>query len=158
MSNDFATGHAVTDVVRCGYDIALTNVIDTLTVRATAMSCCFAPGRPLRIRERHLRMTNKKRKLRLPRGFDSVDEILGLDAEGCVITRFAAKYQAVLTPCPHASGKGVADSISGVVCRACYRDVHHKHGGIDSEIAIARADLDIVIDGDPSERTKPASG
>ncbi|WP_433709661.1 hypothetical protein ACQP2U_24675 [Nocardia sp. CA-084685] len=103
-------------------------------------------------------MTNKKRKLRLPRGFDSVDEILGLDVEGCVVIRFATKHKAVLTPCCHASGKGSADSISGVVCRAYYRDVHHKHGGIDSEIATARADLDIVIDADPPEPTKPASG
>lgn len=100
----------------------------------------------------------KKRELRLPRGFDSVDEILGLDAEGCVVIRFATFHKTVLTPCCHASGKGSIDSISGVVCRACYRDVHHKHGGIDGEIAIARADLDIVIDGDPPERTKPASG
>ncbi|MGY1947630.1 hypothetical protein [Nocardia asiatica] len=101
-------------------------------------------------------MTKKKRELRLPAGFDAVEDILGLDAEGCVVIRFATHHTAVLTPCCHASGKGSADSISGVVCRACYRDVHHKHGGIDAEIAIARDDLDIVIDGDPPNLTKPA--
>ncbi|RBO79951.1 hypothetical protein [Nocardia puris] len=62
----------------------------------------------------------------------------------------------MLTLCCHASGKGSADSISGVVCRACYRDLHHKHGGSTAEIAVARADLDIVID--PPDPTEPAGG
>ncbi|WP_216917428.1 hypothetical protein [Nocardia noduli] len=100
-------------------------------------------------------MTKKtKQKLRLPAGFDALDDILGLDAEGCVVIRFGAEHTMVLTSCCFASGKGSSNSISGVVCRACYQDVHIKHGGIDSEIAIARADLDIVIDGDPPQPRK----
>ncbi|WP_216907663.1 hypothetical protein [Nocardia noduli] len=103
-------------------------------------------------------MTKKKRELRLPAGFDAVEEILGLDAEGCVVIRFCTVYKMVLTPCCHASGKGSAYSVTGVVCRACYRDVDDKHGGIDSEIAIARHDLDIVLDNEPPDLTKPDSG
>ncbi|MGY2087851.1 MULTISPECIES: hypothetical protein [Nocardia] len=103
-------------------------------------------------------MTKKKRKLVLPASFDAVEDILGLDAEGCVVIRFGTDHTTVLTPCCHASGKGSSDSISGVVCRACYRDVHHKHSGIDAEIAIARDDLDIVIDGAPPHPTEPDRG
>ncbi|WP_218025078.1 hypothetical protein, partial [Nocardia pseudovaccinii] len=81
------------------------------------------------------------------------------DAEGCVVIRFCTVHTAVLTPCCHASGKGSSDSISGVVCRACYRDVHHKHGGIDAEIAIAREALEIVVEGQPPQpAAETASG
>ncbi|WP_051047300.1 hypothetical protein [Nocardia asiatica] len=103
-------------------------------------------------------MTKRKRKLVLPASFDAVEDILGLDAEGCIVIRFGTDHTTVLTPCCHASGKGSSDSISGVVCRACYREVHHKHGGIDAEIAIARDDLDIVIDGAPPHPAEPDRG
>ncbi|WP_216918291.1 hypothetical protein [Nocardia noduli] len=96
-------------------------------------------------------MTKKKQTLRLPQGFDAVEDILGLDAQGCVVIRFGTDHTMVLTPCCHASGKGSAYSMSGVVCRACYRDVHYKHGGIEAEIAIPRDDLDIVLDGEPPQ-------
>jgi hypothetical protein len=94
-------------------------------------------------------VTEKKRQLLLPTGFDAVEDIVGLDAEGCVVIRFSTDHTAVLTPCCYASGKGSGDSISGVVCRTCYRDVHHKHGGSHTEIAIAREELEIVIEGQP---------
>ncbi|MGS2807759.1 MULTISPECIES: hypothetical protein [Nocardia] len=103
-------------------------------------------------------MPQNKRELRLPAGFDAVADILGLDAQGCVVIRFGTEHTMVLTPCCHASGKGSLDSISGVVCRACHRDVHDKHGGIDSEIAIPVADLDIVLDGEPPDPREPAGG
>ncbi|MFD6104404.1 hypothetical protein ACFWFQ_17230 [Nocardia salmonicida] len=104
-------------------------------------------------------MTTQKRKLVLPTDFDAVEDIVGLDAEGCVIVRFGPDHTAVLTPCCHASGKGSIDSISGVVCRACYRDVHHKHGSGHTEIAIAREDLEIVIAGQsPRPGADPTSG
>ncbi|MGW4366995.1 hypothetical protein ACWEKT_15240 [Nocardia takedensis] len=91
-------------------------------------------------------MTTAKRKLLLPAGFDAVTDILGLDAAGCVIIRFAGEHTAVLTPCCHAGGKGSIEADSGVVCRACYRPVPAKHGGIHAEIAVARDDLDIVLE------------
>ncbi|WP_051030274.1 MULTISPECIES: hypothetical protein [Nocardia] len=99
-------------------------------------------------------MTNKKRQVVLPAEFDAVADILGLDSQGCVVIRFGTDHTMVLTPCCHASGKGSADSISGVVCRACYRDVPIKHGGIDAEIVIARADLDIVVADAPARPTE----
>ena len=33
-----------------------------------------------------------------------------------------------LTPCCKASGKGDADSSTGVVCRSCYNEVHSLYG------------------------------
>ena len=96
----------------------------------------------------------KNRKLLLPADFDGIEDIVGLDAEGCVVIRFGPDHTAVLTPCCHASGKGSIDSISDVVCRACYRDVHHKHGGGHAEIVAAREDLEIVVDG---QRPRPGA-
>ncbi|WP_405183604.1 hypothetical protein OG225_42250 (plasmid) [Nocardia sp. NBC_01377] len=91
----------------------------------------------------------KKTILKLPATFDSVDEILGLDAQGCIIIKFGTDSSMVLTPCCHASGKGSIDSLSGIVCRACYVDVHHKHGGGDTDIAIPVDDLEIIIETGP---------
>jgi hypothetical protein len=36
-----------------------------------------------------------------------------------------------LTPCCEASGKGSADSQTGVVCRNCYKSVSHEFGDCD---------------------------
>ncbi|WP_067665520.1 hypothetical protein [Nocardia miyunensis] len=76
---------------------------------------------------------------------DDIGNIVGLDDEGCVILTIG-NSTAVLTRCCYATGKG-SESFTGVVCRNCYVDVHHKHGRPHTSIAVARKDLDIVIEG-----------
>ncbi|PPJ36452.1 hypothetical protein C5E45_20625 [Nocardia nova] len=92
--------------------------------------------------------SRQKARVTLPK--DStvcIDDIVGLDAENCLIVRTGAGDSTiVLTPCCRASGKGSLHSATGVVCRSCYADVDHKHGDINIPIAIARDDLDIVIE------------
>lgn len=67
------------------------------------------------------------------------DRVRGIDADGDLVVPLGepgspirhedgTEYLMPLTPCCHASGKG-AESRTGVVCRACYREVDGKYGG-----------------------------
>jgi hypothetical protein len=67
------------------------------------------------------------------------ERIRGVDADGDLLVPLGDparpiyhddgnEYLIPLTPCCHASGKG-AESSTGVVCRACYREVDAKYGG-----------------------------
>lgn len=66
------------------------------------------------------------------------DRVRGIDADGDLVLPLGepgspirhedgAEWLIALTPCCHASGKGAA-SRTGVVCRACYREVDGKYG------------------------------
>jgi hypothetical protein len=67
-------------------------------------------------------------------------DLAGLDALGnlVVTSDWDPGYHYSLTPCCHASGKGSADSPTGVVCRSCYRDVDLYFGG-PSGVTVALA-------------------
>ena len=68
------------------------------------------------------------------------DQVRGVDADGDLVVGLGTPdspirhsdgtdYLVPLTPCCAAHGKGSADSSTGVVCRACYREVDVKYGG-----------------------------
>jgi hypothetical protein len=73
--------------------------------------------------------------------------VRGVDADGDLLVPLlpdttirredGAELLYPLTPCCQASGKG-AETSTGVMCRACYREVDVKYGG-PSRIAVARA-------------------
>lgn len=63
--------------------------------------------------------------------FSNEVQIVGRDADGDKVAKADHGYGAtyyLLTPCCEASGKGSADSPTGVVCRACYETVDAKFG------------------------------
>lgn len=69
--------------------------------------------------------------------FDLSVNVVGLDGQGDVIVRDpACGFTYLLTRCCYASGKGSYDSMSGVVCRKCYRDVGHIYGMTDPDLAV----------------------
>jgi len=80
------------------------------------------------------------------------DRVRGIDADGDPVVPLGtpeapicrddgAEYLYPLTPCCQASGKG-SESSTGVVCRACYREVHIKYGGF-SEVAVNVAEAGV---------------
>lgn len=58
------------------------------------------------------------------------DDVVGWDQDGDLVVEFLPGAYAPLTPCCHASGKGVTYSETGVACRACYVDVDGKYGDV----------------------------
>lgn len=75
------------------------------------------------------------------------DRVHGIDADGDALATLGepdhpirhpdgSNYLVPLTPCCQADGKG-SESATGVVCRACYREVDGKYGG-HSTVAVAR--------------------
>ncbi|MFD8249748.1 hypothetical protein [Nocardia sp. NPDC059691] len=92
-----------------------------------------------------------KTTLPLPSHFaDRINTIVGLDAQHCVVVDDGSGALVTLTSCCYAYGKGSDNSDSGVVCRACYVEVPVKHAGGGADVAIGRADLDIVIEPRPN--------
>jgi hypothetical protein len=64
------------------------------------------------------------------------DQVRGLDADGDLVIadkllshNDGTEYLIALTPCCFGSGKGSADSPTGICCRGCYRTVDAKFGG-----------------------------
>jgi hypothetical protein len=64
-----------------------------------------------------------------------LDRFVGVDADNHVVVADAG-FTYALTPCCQATGKG-SDSATGVVCRACHREVDPYFGG-PATVAIAR--------------------
>lgn len=86
----------------------------------------------------------KKTIVTLPKRFtDRVEDIVGLDDEGCILLKFGETQHVALTPCCFADGTG---SDYGILCRSCHENVHPKHGMSGVPIAIGREDLEFVIE------------
>ncbi|MFD9701291.1 magnesium chelatase domain-containing protein [Lentzea sp. NPDC059081] len=84
------------------------------------------------------------------RGIDADGDVLVCDED---ITRAdGTEYLVPLTPCCHATGKGVTYSETNVACRRCYQDVDPKYGTDGQlEVGLAATTTSLSTERQPGE-------